>query len=107
MLCYFNTIRLCKTFNYGKIRHLNYDVKLHVSNATNIAFLLIGIFESPKYDVNPQPNTRGIGPLVGRTSGNRLSVMHVFAVILSIISPLFVNIFSFGLHGLVEKYVLF
>ena len=44
----------------------------------------IGIFESPKCDVNPQPNTRGIGPLVGRTSGNRRSVMHVLAVIFSI-----------------------
>ena len=45
---------------------------------------IIGIFESPKCDVNPQPNTRGIGPLVGRTSGNRRSVMHVLAVIFSI-----------------------
>ena len=42
---------------------------------------LIGIFESPKCDVNPQPNTRGIGPLVGRTSGNRHSVMHVLVEI--------------------------
>ena len=46
--------------------------------------LSIGIFESPKCDVNPQPNTRGIGPLVGRTSGYRGSVMHVLAVILSL-----------------------
>ena len=46
--------------------------------------VLIGIFESPKCDVNPQPNTRGIGPLVGRTSGNRRSVMHVLAIIFSI-----------------------
>ena len=37
----------------------------------------IGIFNSPNYDVNPQPNTQGIGPLVGRTSGNRRCVMHV------------------------------
>ena len=44
----------------------------------------IGMFESPKCDVNPQPNTQGIGPLVGRTSGNHRSVMHVLAVILSI-----------------------
>ena len=44
----------------------------------------IGIFESPKCDVNPQPNTRGIGALVGRTSRYRRSVMHVLAVILSI-----------------------
>ena len=44
----------------------------------------IGIFESPKCDVNPQPNARGIGPLAGRTSGNRRSVMHVLAVIFSI-----------------------
>ena len=42
------------------------------------------MFESPKCDVNPQPNTRGIGPLVGRTSGYRRSVMHVLAVIFSI-----------------------
>ena len=46
--------------------------------------LCIGIFESPKCDVNPQPNTRGIGPLVGRTSGNRRSVMHVLVEIFSI-----------------------
>ena len=46
--------------------------------------LKIGIFESPKCDVNPQPNTRGIGPLVGRTSGNRRSVMHVLVEIFSI-----------------------
>ena len=41
------------------------------------------IFESRKCDVNPQPNARSIGPLVGRTSGNRRSVMHVLAVIFS------------------------
>ena len=54
--------------------------------STNIKLLVtaIGIFESPKCDVNPQPNTRGIGPLVGRTSGNRRSVMHVLAVIFRI-----------------------
>ena len=34
--------------------------------------------------VNLQPNTRGIGPLVGRTSRYRRSIMHVLAVILSI-----------------------
>ena len=44
----------------------------------------IGIFESAKSDVNLQPNTRGIGPLVGRTSGNHRSVMHVLAVIFMI-----------------------
>ena len=44
----------------------------------------IGVFESPKCDVNPQSNTRGIGPLVGRTSSNRRNVMHVLAVVLSI-----------------------
>ena len=49
----------------------------------------IGIFESPKCDVNPQPNTWGIGPLVGRTSGNRRSVMHVLAVIFSITDHFF------------------
>ena len=45
---------------------------------------VIGVSESLKCDVNPQPNTQGIGPLVGRTSGNHRSVMHVLAVILSI-----------------------
>ena len=49
----------------------------------------IGIFESPKCDVNPQSNTRGIGPLVGRTIGNRRSVMHVLAVIFSITNHFF------------------
>ena len=39
---------------------------------------LIGIFNSQKCDVNPQPNIRGIGPLVSRTSGNRHSVMHIW-----------------------------
>ena len=48
----------------------------------------------------PKPNTRGIGPLVGRTSGYRNSVIHVLAVILSmtylsyiVVSSEFVNIF--------------
>ena len=27
----------------------------------------LGIFNSPKCDVNPKPNTQGIGSLVGRT----------------------------------------
>ena len=44
----------------------------------------IGMFGSPKYDVNLQPNTRGIGPLVGRTSRYRRSGMHVLALILGI-----------------------
>ena len=47
-------------------------------------YFYIGIFESPKCDVNPQPNTRGIGPLVGRTSGNRRSVMHALVEFFSI-----------------------
>ena len=68
----------------------------------------IGIFKSMKCDINPQPNTGGIGPLVGRTSRYRCSVMHVLAVILSITCCFFfVKIFSFGFYGLVEKYVLF
>ena len=46
--------------------------------------VIIGMFESPKCDVNVQPNTRGIGPLVGRTSGYRRNVMHVLAVISSV-----------------------
>ena len=44
--------------------------------------LSIGIFESPKYDVNPHPNTRGIGLLVGRTSRYRRSVILVLAIIM-------------------------
>ena len=44
----------------------------------------IGMFESPNCEVNPQPNTRGIRPLVGRTSGKCRSVMHVLAVTFSI-----------------------
>ena len=45
----------------------------------------IGIFESPKCDsIHSLTVTRGIGPLVGRTSRYRRSVMHVLAVILSI-----------------------
>ena len=68
----------------------------------------IGIFKSPKYDVNPQPNTRGVALLVGRTRGSRRRFMHILAVILSnVVSSLFINIFSFGLHCLVEKYDLF
>ena len=41
-------------------------------------------FRVPKCDVNPQPNARGIGPLVGITSGDRRSVMHVLVDIFSI-----------------------
>ena len=54
-----------------------------VNKVTSSYLSLIGIFNSPNYDVNPQPYTLGIGPLVGRTSGNRRSVMHVLAVILN------------------------
>ena len=43
----------------------------------------IGIFNSPKHDINPQPYTPGNGQLVCRTSGNCRSVMHVLAVNLS------------------------
>ena len=51
----------------------------------------IGMFKSPKCDVNPQPNARGIRPLVGRTSGNRRSVMHLLAEILSLTFHFFCN----------------
>ena len=49
-------------------------------------------FSSPR---NMTPNKRGIGPLVGRTSRHRRSVMHVLAVILSITYFFFIcqNIF--------------
>ena len=36
------------------------------------------LHKSPKCVVNPQPNTQGIGLLVGKTSRNRCSPMHVF-----------------------------
>ena len=66
----------------------NLYVHVHVLQTTWYVIMVhtfgIGIFEPPKCDVNPQPNTWGIGPLVGRTTGNRCSVMHVLAVILSI-----------------------
>ena len=42
------------------------------------------IFEFPKCDVNPQPNTRDMGPLVGWTSRYHRSVTHILAVILSV-----------------------
>ena len=58
----------------------------------------IGIFESPNMTlIHTQSNTRGIGPLVGRTSRYRRSVMHVLAVIFSIICHFFFicqNIFT-------------
>ena len=55
-----------------------HDVELTKTSCT------IGIFEYPKCDVNPQPNTQGIGPLVDRTSGNRRSIMHGLVEIFSI-----------------------
>ena len=63
-------------------------------------------FGSPKCKVNPQPNTRVLGPLVGRTSGNRRRAMHILAVILSITCHFFSvsQKTSRGLYGLVEKY---
>ena len=50
----------------------------------------LGIFNSTKCDVNPQPNTQSIGPLV----------MHVLAVILNATCNFFyiVSIFSWGLY---------
>ena len=60
---------------------------------------LIGIlnFESLKCDINPQPNTQGIEPLVGRTSRYCRSIMHVSAIILSLTCHFFIiyqNIFA-------------
>ena len=43
----------------------------------------IGVFESLKHDVNPTPNTWGIGSPVSRTSRYRRSVIHILVVILS------------------------
>ena len=68
------------TVKVNEYQRKNYFLRINFI----ISRRLIGIFESPKCDVNPQPNTRGIGPLVGRTSGNRRSVMHVFMEIFSI-----------------------
>ena len=59
------------------IRKWVLSVRPHLYSFRLIKRSAIGIFESPKCDVNPQPNTRGIGPLVGRTSGYCRSVMHV------------------------------
>ena len=63
----------------------------------------IGIFKSRKYDVNKQPNTQGIGWLVGRTSHYRYNVMHILAVILSktchfffICQNIFIRVIWFG-----------
>ena len=64
---------LFKNFNLGH--------NFQIGSRALIFHVCIGIFNSPKYDVNPQPYTRGIGPLVGRTSGNRCSVMCVLALI--------------------------
>ena len=77
-LRWYQTSKNNKYCKYTKANILYNTRDVQISDNT------IGIFESPKYDVNPQPNTRGIGPLVGRTSGNRRSVMHVLAVIYSI-----------------------
>ena len=91
IVCNTSTQTVAKLFIYREIKLLllvhsmlkqTFDLKLDF--CPYIFFCIIGIFESPKCDVNPQPNTRGIGPLVGRTSGNRRSVMHVLAVIFSI-----------------------
>ena len=54
----------------------------HTSNHNQLN-TCIGVFKSPKCDVNPQPNRRGIVPLVGRTSGTRCSVMYGLVVIWS------------------------
>ena len=60
-----------------------------------IDFIFRGIFNSPKYDVNPKPNIRGIGPLVGRISGNGRSVMHILAVILSKTCHFFIYMYQY------------
>ena len=62
----------------------SFVTEILISPCILVNFNLIGMIVPPKCDVNPQPNTWGIVPLVGRTSGNRRCVMHVLAVILSI-----------------------
>ena len=69
----------------------------------------MGVFEYPKCDLNHQPNTQGIGPLVGKPSGNHRSFLHVLAMILSIIGHfyficqyIFIRVIWSG-----GKYVLF
>ena len=58
-------------------------------------FHLIGIYNSRKYDVNPQHNTRGIGPLVGSIDINTWPCCSVRETFLNSIghSVLFENIF--------------
>ena len=60
--------------------HSNMTQFIPVNHSNSNCVIPIGIFNSPKYDVNEQYNTEGIGPLNGRTSCNRRSVMHVLAV---------------------------
>ena len=77
--------KCCYFWFHSEVKFLtHFDLFLDLVILPYFKAISIGIFESPKCDVNPQPNTRGIGPLVGRTSRYRRSVMHVLAVILSI-----------------------
>ena len=75
----FNILRQPQCIKNTKLMPTTYTINIYYKS-----FPSIGIFESPKCDVNPQPNTRGIGPLVGRTSGNRRSVMHDLVEIFSV-----------------------
>ena len=59
------------------LRMHNNDFDIHMYSSEGS---IIGICNSPKCDVNPQPTTQSIWPLVGRTSGNCRSVMHILAV---------------------------
>ena len=70
-----------------------------------VKYQIIGIFESPIYDVNQQPNTLGSGPLVGRNCRNLHSVMHVLAVIFGKTCHFF--FICQTIYCQVEKYVLF
>ena len=83
--CYANICCPAKTGKSSSIGFRPDFIKRCIQNKqTQCLNQIIGMFESPKYDVNSQPNTWGIGPLTGRTSRYRCSYMHVLAVILSL-----------------------
>ena len=68
---YFNII-IMTLFLYKNFSHFGVDAMPSV---------FIGIFKSLKYDVKQPPYIRGIGigPLVGRITLNRSSIMHIKA----------------------------
>ena len=53
----------------------------HRTGSGLLLFVLLGMFNSPKFDVNQQPNIWGITfwPLICRINRNRRCVLHVFS----------------------------